>query len=294
MNDRQLEAFVSVADAGSVSAAARELAVSQQTLSYQLKSLEDELGYPLFERSSKGVALTAAGALFKPEADQMLALAERARSRACPAAAPESIRVSLRSDAGPMILLETCERFSAEHPEVEMSLVSTPLRQQYQGLCQGAFDVTEYPDNDRFHEGGLGFAKVVSSPTYCLARRQDPLAEKAAVKLSDLDGREVYVLGKGSCRGADRLRRLLAREHPDVRVHDVGFDAAQITIGSLQDMVFLGPKAFFDHNVNPAAQVALPLETDVAVDVGLAYRGSSPLPVVRKFIASARRAWAER
>ena len=71
MNDKQLSSFIAIAGAESISRAAKELFVSQQALTYQLKTLEDELGYPLFERTTQGVRLTAKGRAFKPRAEQI-------------------------------------------------------------------------------------------------------------------------------------------------------------------------------------------------------------------------------
>ncbi len=61
MNFRQLEYFVAVAEARSISRAARELHIAQPPVSRQLALLEDELGVCLFLRHNKGVELTEAG-----------------------------------------------------------------------------------------------------------------------------------------------------------------------------------------------------------------------------------------
>lgn len=61
MNFKQLEYFAAVAEAGSISGAARELHVAQPPISRQLALLEGELGVTLFLRTNKGVVLTEAG-----------------------------------------------------------------------------------------------------------------------------------------------------------------------------------------------------------------------------------------
>lgn len=58
---RQLEYFLAVADAGSVTHAARVLSIAQPSLSYAIRGLERELGETLFERHGRGVRLTPAG-----------------------------------------------------------------------------------------------------------------------------------------------------------------------------------------------------------------------------------------
>lgn len=79
MELRQLRYFVGVSEAGSLLQAAGRLHVAQPALGQQIAALETEVGAQLFERSSKGMALTEAGKLFLTHAKVVLMDAERAR-----------------------------------------------------------------------------------------------------------------------------------------------------------------------------------------------------------------------
>ncbi|MCS7482512.1 LysR family transcriptional regulator [Umezawaea endophytica] len=79
MRLRQLEYLIAICETGSFSAAANELLVAQPSLSQQIKALETELGADLLERGRQGVALTAAGRLFLPQAQAALAAVETGR-----------------------------------------------------------------------------------------------------------------------------------------------------------------------------------------------------------------------
>ncbi|KKB78704.1 hypothetical protein VW35_09295 [Devosia soli] len=59
--DKMLTQFLAVADAGSLSAAATKLLITQPTLTFNMRKLEESIGAPLFERSSRGVRLTRYG-----------------------------------------------------------------------------------------------------------------------------------------------------------------------------------------------------------------------------------------
>lgn len=66
MRLEQLQAFVDVAQRGSVSRAAEALFVTQPTLTARLKNLEQEVGAQLFVRTGRGMRLSDAGRAFSP------------------------------------------------------------------------------------------------------------------------------------------------------------------------------------------------------------------------------------
>ena len=64
MTDRQIRCFLALYETLNFSAAARQLFLTQPTLSYQIRTLEEELGTPLFTRTTCRVEPTEAGQLF--------------------------------------------------------------------------------------------------------------------------------------------------------------------------------------------------------------------------------------
>jgi DNA-binding transcriptional LysR family regulator len=78
----QLRSFAAVAEAGHLTRAAEKLHISQPALSAQIKALEDELGVPLFDRTSSGMMLTASGQRLLGEAEKVLAAAQVLRNEA--------------------------------------------------------------------------------------------------------------------------------------------------------------------------------------------------------------------
>lgn len=74
----QLRTFVTVADSGSLSAAAPRLFLSQSSVSEQLRKLEERAGVPLLTRGKKGAAVTPAGARLLDYARRILSLNELA------------------------------------------------------------------------------------------------------------------------------------------------------------------------------------------------------------------------
>ena len=79
MDLHQLECLVTIAEAGTVSKAAELLMFSQPALTRTLKSLEDELGYPLFERTKNRLKLNDTGELAVKYAKKILEDKEKMR-----------------------------------------------------------------------------------------------------------------------------------------------------------------------------------------------------------------------
>lgn len=76
MDIRQLRYFLTIAEEGQITSAARKLQMAQPPLSQQLKLLEDELGVKLFERGPRSVQLTDAGIILRNRAQQILELTD--------------------------------------------------------------------------------------------------------------------------------------------------------------------------------------------------------------------------
>ena len=124
MELRQLRYFVAIAEEGNFSRAAERLHVSQPPLSTQIKSLEDELGVRLLERSNRGVSLTAAGSVFYEETRAVLARLEHARGKALRADRGDigMLAVGFVSIADYGILPPALKHFRASFPLVEVQL----------------------------------------------------------------------------------------------------------------------------------------------------------------------------
>ena len=96
MELRQLEYFREIANTGSINEAARKLNMSQPPLSYQIRQLENELNVQLFERTHKGVILTAAGKLLYDRAASLLDYARSTELEVSQTGKKRVLRIGIR------------------------------------------------------------------------------------------------------------------------------------------------------------------------------------------------------
>ena len=95
MDLRQLKSFIAVAEELHIRRAAERLGLAQTALSSQVRSLEEELGFPLLFRTTRHVSLTQAGAVFLDEARAVLERLDAGVERASIAASQGLNRLRL-------------------------------------------------------------------------------------------------------------------------------------------------------------------------------------------------------
>ncbi|RUT42414.1 LysR family transcriptional regulator [Pseudomonas sp. PAMC 29040] len=144
MELRHLRYFLAVAQEGHFGRAAERLNIVQSALSVQIKALEDELGGPLFIRTTRKVTLTQAGEVLKREAQHTVDQAEHAR-RAVKRSLSGGSGIVRVGFAGNAVfsgrLMEDVRAFHAEHSDVEIQLQEMAPLLQGEAILSGRLDV---------------------------------------------------------------------------------------------------------------------------------------------------------
>ncbi len=210
---RQLEAFVAVVASGSITAAADLLGRSQPGVTRQIQELEASLGFRLFDRAGRSVALTERGAQFHTEAERHLVSLSHLRQRADAIRAGRTAALELAAipafAAG--LALEAVAELTRGRP------VATHLR------AAGGEEVVQLV-LDRVSDlglcslpvrsPGLDIHWVAEVPCIALLRADDPLAAAPVLALPALAGRRVITTANPY-----RLRR-----HVDEALRAAGLD----------------------------------------------------------------------
>lgn len=143
MQLQQLAYFLAVAETRHFTQAAERMRVAQPSLSKQIKTLETELGAPLFSRARGNVTLTPAGEALLPLARRMLADAETARREVAELAGLRRGRVRLGATpslcAG--LLADALARFHRDYPGVELQVEEGGSRDLVRDLARGQLDL---------------------------------------------------------------------------------------------------------------------------------------------------------
>ena len=121
---QQIRCFVAVAESGSFTSAARQLNLSQPALGAHVKNLEGTVGTRLFDRHSRGVALTGAGHAVLAEARQVQEAVARARAAVEPFLGRQEVQVSLgiTPTSGKTLVPDLLMESAAQAPERRLYL----------------------------------------------------------------------------------------------------------------------------------------------------------------------------
>jgi DNA-binding transcriptional LysR family regulator len=192
---RHLEHFVAVAEEQSFTRAARRVHLVQSGLSVSVRSLERELGTPLFERTTHRVTLTDAGEALLPEARRTLAAAEGARDAvaAVQGVVRGTLRVGIMQSLTVVDIASLFARFHRLYPGVDLRTRpsvggSTAMAEELRrGQLEAAF--VSLPGTP---PPGLSMTPLASEPIVLIAALGRLPDGGRTMAISDLDG-EAFV-----------------------------------------------------------------------------------------------------
>lgn len=185
--------------------AAEQALVSQPSLSRQVRALEREIGVALFDRTSRRVQLTPAGAQFVPVARRALDLLDVAAERARESARGQvgQLRLGFVTTAAIDVLPRVLVLHRAHRPRVSVSLTEGATGEQIGALLAGDLDVgigRDLPALDR-----LDVDVIRTEPMLVAVADAHPLAGRRDVRLEELAGQAIVRLPPGRARRADLL-----------------------------------------------------------------------------------------
>ena len=196
MTTKQIDYCIELARTLNFSRAAENLFVSQPTFSYQIRLLEEEIGFSVFERSGKGAALTPAGAQFVSYLSGMRQDLKRAieQGQNFSARYADSITVCMMVRQALYLLPEAMRLFAETEPAVQIT-PSFRYENSMEAFLAGHADVVFALKEQTRQVQGIAVHDLFESRIYLITGRDDPLARKDLVTEEDLYGRTLMVGG---------------------------------------------------------------------------------------------------
>ncbi len=196
MTTKQIDYCIELAHTLNFSRAAENMFVSQPTLTYQIRLLEEEIGFTVFERSGKGASLTPAGTQFVSFLSGMREDLKRAieQGQNFSAKYKDSISINMMVRQAVYFLPEAMRLFSEKYPDVQI----IPQFQYENGMdtfLKNEADILFALKEDTRQIPGVRVHDLFESHIYLIAGREDPLAGKNLLREEDLYGRALMVGG---------------------------------------------------------------------------------------------------
>ena len=196
MNTKQIDYCIELAKTQNFSRGAENMFVSQPTFSYQIKLLEEEVGFAIFERNGKGATLTPAGEQFvsylmgmREDMKRAIELGQNFSARY-----KDNITISLMVRQAVYFLPEAIRLTEKKDAGIQI----TPVFKYGNGLdsfMKNESDILFALKEQTRQLAGVNVHELFVSHIYLICGRNDPLAAKDLIREEDLYGRSLMVGG---------------------------------------------------------------------------------------------------
>lgn len=220
MDLKQLRYFLALAEERSFGRAAARLHITQPPLSRNIKMLEDQLGTPLFQRTPRGIQLTAAGRTLLEDAPGLLMQVKRTEERVQETArgATGRLEVGLFTSSVLDLIPHILSRFRASRPNVKIGLHTMSKLQQIEAIRDKRINIgfnRFVPDVE-----GIAVEDVARENVVVGLPSDHPLADsRRAITLKDLEDQSMILYPNLPIAGmAQEIAVAFTREKSRLRV----------------------------------------------------------------------------
>ena len=208
----QLEYLLAVANCGSFSAAAEHCFVTQPSLSMQIKSLEEELGVVLLDRSKKPVIPTEAGETVLSQVRETLKSYNSIRESVAELKGETAgkLRLGVIPTIAPYLLHRFLPDFVKSYPKVELEIREMVTADIIDALNRDRIDAALVASGTC----GEGFIEhdLFSDRFYCYVSPSHDLSQRQNIRIEDIDLQDLILLSSGNCM-RDQILELCQAKH---------------------------------------------------------------------------------
>jgi LysR family hca operon transcriptional activator len=287
MELRHLRYFIAVAETGSLTVAAeRRLYTSQPSLSRQIRDLEEEVGTELFNRSARGVELTAAGKAFLDHARLALSQVDAATEAARRASQPTKQVFALGFLTGQEMtwLPRAMQVLRDELPKIDVTVSSHYSPDLADAVARGKLDLAFLRAEPGFD---LDYRVVSHEKLIVLMPSDHPLTERTSIRPEDFKG-EPFILATNKATVLNQVILRYLRENAIEVTPEHGVDNLAMAMSLVASTRGLALLPEYANNLLPWSVVSRPLEGEApTVDLVIGYSRSNTSAVLQLFLSRA-------
>lgn len=193
---KQLKTFIAVAEYKKMSEAAKQLYISQPTVSQVISDLEAEYHTKFFERVSKELKITPAGLLLLENAREIVASHEHLEQSMKNIHSLRSLRIGATLTIGNTLMGSLIENLNQYHPDIDVTVFVENTKIIEQRMIHNELDIA-------LVEGIIVRQEILTEPvledTLCvICGRKHPFAQKTSITINDLRHQNFIMREKGS------------------------------------------------------------------------------------------------
>jgi DNA-binding transcriptional LysR family regulator len=292
MELRHLRYFVAVAEEEHYKRAAGRLHVAQPALSRQIQDLEEEIGFKLFDRLSRGVKLSTAGKVFLEDARGILHGINEATARAKRVASGQSgiLRIGLiETISWHGVVPEAFRRFRELHPDAELQLHPSSSAAQIEAIRAGRLDAG-FAFNVATLDRELAQLPIAELNLVLALAKGHPLAKSKKLRLRDLnDAAFIWFPRRESPAFYDRLMHECFRgglKTPHIVQEAVNETTILSLVSCRLGVAFVSSATRWRC---PEGVILLPVtDLNLPLPFSLIWRKDNQSPLLAKFVADVR------
>lgn len=281
MNSKNIECFIALAETKSFSMVANQLYLSPSAVSYQIKKLEEELGFNLFLRNTHQVELTEAGEYYLQEIKKLLKLHESILMKSIEINEKKNyFYVGLTAEVAVYHYAYLQEAFHKKYPNVRLIPVPVSFKDGCDPLIYKTVDIMftylcrtiPYPE--------ISTSLISTSQFYCVINVQDELSKKEYINPIDLNNHTLFV----SVKDAPWIQKMITEIEENggkIQVKEVEFNNLAISMVKENLGVTIYP---YPINVSEDSDIRyVPINSSYFVNRVLAWRSKDQNELISTF-----------
>lgn len=289
MNTTQLTCFLTVAETLNFARAAEKLNIAQPSLTHQIQSLEKELDVKLFNRTTRTVEITQAGAAFVSDAKIILNISNRAKTRFSKSSSEQwqYFTVGCHSYNDLYMLSDVLRQLSKQYSNIYPSFQVVPFEYLYQLMDGEGVDMVVAFQKEDMKRNYLQYKELTKIPVAAVMAADRPFMQTKRIDATNLKNERLILIEPQKCPGC--LEKIHYHLIGDRQMTDLYFcDSmnAALALARADYGIAVLPDLFALHD--PALRY-IPLDGFEAMSYGAYYKDVKEKPIIKSFLQLAEK-----